>query len=325
MKTIISFFFALAFFIQAPAQMPVTDTLPWCPEGATWVYKSFSPSSLQYYKFKYKSDTVLQDREVKVWVVTSIEIVGGINGEWGRMDDIMGREYLYESNDSVYWYDKVNERFNMIYYFSAEEGDHWTVSNSRAQCLSDSLYPESDSIYVYRTDYDTIANRIYRKIHTSSNRRYRLGSYLTGIGPLFRPFPEINGRFCDYRMAEYGDFYEGGLKCYSDNLRGNVISENIGAPLVCQDLITSTEEIDAREKPKFGIYPNPADNEIFLKTGNREIRELGIYNILGTLVLQDRSGRKRLSIARLKSGIYLLVLQTIDGEVYSYKFIKTNR
>jgi len=74
MKKIISFFFALAFFIQASAQMPVTDTLPWCPEGATWVYKSFSPSSLQYYKFKYKSDTVLQGREVKVWIVTSIEI-----------------------------------------------------------------------------------------------------------------------------------------------------------------------------------------------------------------------------------------------------------
>jgi len=58
--------------------------------------------------------------------------------------------------------------------------------------------------------------------------------------------------------------------------------------------------------------------------GSGEIRELSIYNILGERVLQDCSGRKQLSIARLIAGIYLLVLQTSDRKVYSDKFMKSN-
>jgi len=97
----------------------IVDSEPWCPTDATWIYKSFSPTSSLYYKFSYEKDTVVDAIEAKKINVNKIEYLG-LQPFEGRQESHVGVEFLYERNDSIYWFDLISEVFKFIYSFIPE-------------------------------------------------------------------------------------------------------------------------------------------------------------------------------------------------------------
>lgn len=85
--------------------------------------------------------------------------------------------------------------------------------------------------------------------------------------------------------------------------------------------ITSLENIDAlSESSSISIYPNPANDKIYLQTN--EISAITIYSANGQLVkVQNSNCNDGIDISKLARGIYFMEVQTISGKHHS-KFIK---
>jgi len=68
------------------------------------------------------------------------------------------------------------------------------------------------------------------------------------------------------------------------------------------------------------IYPNPASDQLFIKSSNDGIREYKIYDLLGKNLLDGFVQNNRsIDISNLKSGMYLLKIENTSS---AYKFIK---
>lgn len=75
--------------------------------------------------------------------------------------------------------------------------------------------------------------------------------------------------------------------------------------------------------PDISIYPNPAKDQIIIKTTNLFEPRLNIYSYEGTLILQTRLNKSEniIDISYLKKGIYILKTEFLNGTDYK-KIIK---
>lgn len=69
------------------------------------------------------------------------------------------------------------------------------------------------------------------------------------------------------------------------------------------------------------VYPNPAMSEIRVIT-DLKISKTIIYNIIGEIVYESYLPSKILNIESLNKGVYVLILETINGEKHKQKIIK---
>jgi PKD repeat protein len=74
---------------------------------------------------------------------------------------------------------------------------------------------------------------------------------------------------------------------------------------------------------EFTIYPNPANDVLFITSEEQENADVYIYNTSGQLVMQTllKSGNERIDISKLEKGLYLINIQSGD-EVFTKKIIK---
>ena len=70
-------------------------------------------------------------------------------------------------------------------------------------------------------------------------------------------------------------------------------------------------------KPEFSLYPNPANEFIYLKGEIIDQHRAVIYNVLGQLQINAQILNNKIDVLQLKEGVYFL---KIDG--FTYKFIK---
>ncbi len=90
-------------------------------------------------------------------------------------------------------------------------------------------------------------------------------------------------------------------------------------PLVLGDGVVSptTTGVHVQNNPNLKVFPNPADNIIWIETGAHQIQELRLVNPLGqnqpALCRQVNPAHAALDISRLPAGLYLLIIRTPDG------------
>lgn len=76
------------------------------------------------------------------------------------------------------------------------------------------------------------------------------------------------------------------------------------------------------KKPKISIYPNPAKNDVNIKTDNR-IKAVAIYNTEGRKVYTaEKLELKNINVAMLPSGMYFLQTTDEKGNINQTKLIK---
>jgi len=105
------------------------------------------------------------------------------------------------------------------------------------------------------------------------------------------------------------------------------ISRNTTAKISCEKMevsINVTQEgtvgISERVDNKLQIYPNPVQNEIFIKS-DFQIERVEIYSITGALLKFDSNFKEKIPVSALPQGIYLLKVYTDKGLKVS-KFVK---
>jgi hypothetical protein len=70
------------------------------------------------------------------------------------------------------------------------------------------------------------------------------------------------------------------------------------------------------DQTSIAIYPNPAKDIIYIKSGNKSKVHIEIANVLGkTVYSQMSSTNEEINISNLKSGIYILSLRSEKGKV----------
>jgi hypothetical protein len=72
------------------------------------------------------------------------------------------------------------------------------------------------------------------------------------------------------------------------------------------------------------VYPNPASDILYIRNAER-INKVVVTSIIGKVIDMNTeivSGRKSLNVAGLPSGMYIISVTTVDGEILTSRFVK---
>ena len=322
MKNLYIFLLVLACFTGTKAQY-ILDPHPWCPPGATWVYRSVCRTCGLFYAFQYVSDTVILDKTVKTLKVSQIEYMG-IPGDIHRVVTEVGKEYMYNSNDSIFWFYPADTEFIFIYDFSFTVGDSWIARNPRASCPDDTTYPISDTLSVLSIirDTSTIDSTVSQLSITSTNNFFDYTYVLRNIGSLYSPFPRINPRKCSDVFSEYGEYFDL-LSCYSDSLRGIL---NFGHITECNTLLGGlSRRLKDEDEKLLLVYPNPAYNIVQLHVDAEYIDgDFSIFDMQGRVIFESPIYDLNLTVdvTQLQPGLYFIRVRNPQRKERVSKFIK---
>tara|TARA_B110000503_G_scaffold143543_1_gene245692 strand:- start:1044 stop:3089 length:2046 start_codon:yes stop_codon:yes gene_type:complete len=76
---------------------------------------------------------------------------------------------------------------------------------------------------------------------------------------------------------------------------------------------------------KITLYPNPASNRLMISnTDQLNIKNIAIYSTQGKKIKTVQLIENSISVEDLAEGLYILTIQTVDGEKYSESFVKSN-
>lgn len=73
---------------------------------------------------------------------------------------------------------------------------------------------------------------------------------------------------------------------------------------------------------KFQIYPNPASDQLFIKSNKNNIISAVVYSIAGKRILENGPINGSLDITSLAKGMYFLEITTTEGKRSVEKFVK---
>ncbi len=80
-------------------------------------------------------------------------------------------------------------------------------------------------------------------------------------------------------------------------------------PRMLDDFLEPTTDVANLDLHQLLVYPNPANDRVFIESREGAIDQVEVYNIQGQMVLDhsgDASGRVQLNVSLLKPGIYML-------------------
>lgn len=254
------------------------------PVGAKWHYTTggFISPEIGFFSFESVLDTLIDGRECR-----------RIAGSTGCFEI---SEYVFDRNDSVFFYHPAREEFCLLYDFGASVGDIWTVYH----VFGDSSVVLVDSLGTLEVDGQTL-----RIVHTSpmhSGEIYFWGTFIERIGGIF---PVIG--FCDPSPD--------GLRCYEDT----VISLHQG-PYDCEEIISSTEAVSNSD---IRVYPNPFTDYLQINLP-ATVQSAGyvVSTVDGRAIMQGKLDGSSLNLAHLPQGVYVLNL-TYGNQSFHFKLLKS--
>ena len=270
------------------------------PLPSEWYYEiQFDDGSVTYQHLECVGDTTIGTERPKI-IVRS-------NTHYDRDGETeVTREYVYEENNVVYWWNKDLQEFTTLYDLGANEGDEWEIKVG-----TESLTMHVDGVENY--DYE---GKTYRMLHVSDSQDLFSGDIVCGLGHLTSFFPEK-------LMRHNADFTVNGLRCYwvGDALLYHNGEEDCDA---IYSEIHGVEE-DGPSTPSMGlgsftVYPNPTNGVLFVRThAVRPYDEYRITNLMGQTLLQGSitTENQQIDINGLPSGMYFISV----GE-QTLKFVK---
>ena len=322
MKFLFSLMAFCLLFSTVKAQQ--ADTAAWCPPGATWVYRTFSATSGAYLKYSYEKDTVILNQAVKKIAVSRLQYYS-VSPILGRIENHLGYEYEYMSNDSLYFYDPTSNSFILKFDFNATVGDSLIVRNPRSTCNGNSNFPDQDTLYIDSISAEISGQIAFERYNLSSGNytSFYFSRVIKNIGSADGFHPEISRLACSSSLATYGEFYEG-FAFYQDSVRGRLFAPPYFSDSLANNIISSifrTESgISAAKEVR--VFPNPAQDELWLDIALNGALNLSIYNLAGQEVRHFQLHQNHFSIRDLPKGMYILYLRTDDQQFYQTKFVK---
>ncbi|RLD18603.1 MAG: hypothetical protein DRI69_10020 [Bacteroidetes bacterium] len=226
-----------------------------------------------------------------------------VNGDFDTL-------YLFDRNDSVYYWSDFSVSFELLYDFTAEPDDSWTIEG-----LSVTDTTEFDpflTVFIDSINFSIYNNDTLRVMHHAPSMYFDWGNAI------------IEGLGSDGFMLPIFGLYEsrlGGLRCYSDaNVDYNLT--DLPCDTVIFNIVDGTEDVQL--VPHFKIMPNPASDRLFI----RQLESGGAVNVkvvdlLGNVFLSDAVGiDAEFNIAFLTPGVYFVMFFDKSTLVQAERFLK---
>jgi len=96
--------------------------------------------------------------------------------------------------------------------------------------------------------------------------------------------------------------------------------ENVQADATVNVTFKPLIGIDENRIQKIQIYPNPAHDEIFIKS-ELPIKKVEIYSTIGALLIREDNFAKKISVSTLLKGVYILKIDT-ENDTFIQKIVK---
>lgn len=279
----------------------------WAPIGAKWYFNQPSTESGNYVVFESLKDSVIQGKNVRV-----IEI--NLNGI-----DLVSRECIMQSSDSIFYYNSNSNTFNLLYDFSAKVGDTIVVHENMFKPTT-GFFSYYDSIpnFKYKiTSIDSIQiNSIWfkrQKVIPISEWSFFSGMsddmyFIDKIGSLTYFFGRIQYTYPEQQLSL--------LRCYIDS---EIDYKNAQWDMAC-DFLSNNYSHQTIED--IMLFPNPA-NDILRIRSNEIIEIVEIYDARGSKLFFDKPGNGafNLDLSELDKGVFIVILKTTQKH-YLRKFVK---
>ncbi len=270
------------------------------PVGAEWHYSisqfgGAAPPDAEYAKYQVIKDTLYKGQLARQIEREYFRYVGD-SVKWSTL-------YLFDRNDTVFYYNDQYSRYIPLYIFNVIAGDTLrfyypdtagiTVTDSTFRLIVDSVkmdsFPNSiilKAIYTSPLDIETISG---------------IGSdlpYLEKIGSLSIMLPR----------GTLSLYHDGPLRCYQDSN----VNINYTTKACDQRLIVGISDLELAER-SIQLVPSPVSEFFNIKTEGVRINSIKIYDMRGSLVQTIPNGKSLVDISSLDNGIYLVQLETMFG------------
>ena len=207
------------------------------------------------------------------------------------------REYIYENNGCVYWWHDPQQDSTLLYDFTANVGDEWTITVGND---SVTLHVEEIGIVEYN-------ERVFRSMTVSDDKDIFSGTIVCSVG-------HVNSFFPEQLLENKNGYKVDGIRCFWDE--GTIIyHEGDDDCDAIYEQIHETEEDDDISENEMTVYPNPTNGlinvtiefETFQETSLREA-EYHIINIMGETVMSGKIvyENKTIDVSNLPCGVYLM-------------------
>jgi len=182
------------------------------------------------------------------------------------------QEFVYNRNDSVFYWSFDLNRFEILYDFNAVAGDSWLNTITDEYGDPDTLTITVDSISQISINGNMLKVQFVTYHMMEENRTYSIPSeIIEGIGDIRYLFnwSHWSEGSCDGNRPI-------GIRCFQDSSLGFYQFPNQST---CDYTNLSTEEIDLKE---IQAYPNPLKNKLFLSKIAPELSyDLCLYDLRG--------------------------------------------
>ncbi len=309
---IISLFIPLSCFSQE-----------WGEIGTVWVYNMVSMNSVMYNKYTVEKDTIVDGLDSKKLSIIRIEYVGSEEPLVRMPDKYIGDLIFRAEGDSIFWYD--DNGFEFLYDFSPEVGDEWGIQgNSKAECLTNSNYPDQDIVKVSGFDEGIFGGLAIELIELELNEDSETGNgdwnygvrIYKDIGPNISPIPQ-KGQNCSGNV-DSGVGRHSYLVCFS-GYGANPNSE------LCMELLTNTVDfINNGEISNSNIFPNPSNGLINIRFDkNHKKLSLRLFDMSGKEIVEKSNIAydQRIDFNWLENGVYLLQFISEKDHLVTKKLI----
>ena len=265
------------------------EYLPIGEGNPEWYYEIQGENgSITYQHLEYASDTTVNHKDVTIIIRTNTLYDKGEHSE-------VTREYVYEEDNVVYWWNQELEEFTVLYDLGAQEGDSWVIKVG-----TESITMHVDAVELY--EYD---GKLFRMLQVSDDEDLFSGIIVCGIGHLTSFFPErLMTRGKGYRVE--------GMRCYwrEDELVFKYGSED------CDAMYEKYHHGIGEDGPSTGsgiltVYPNPTDGVLFVQTLRATSLPNQTYRIINLMGQTLQSGTftaetQQIDVSNLPEGMYFI-------------------
>lgn len=303
------FLSALIFFLfafQLNGQTLIEDSAVWHYSGPNG---GAVPPNSEFYRYWVEKDTTYKGQQAKKIERMHFRYAGD-SVSWEPL-------YLFDRNDSVFYYNDHYQRYILLYDFTANVGDTLKfyapdTAAVRTLNLTDSTF----RIVIDSIQMQTFGNETLKAIYSTQldgiSYSGRIGKsdypYIEKIGSLDRMLPQ-------YHMAIME--HDGPLRCYEDSsiyIKYTNLSD-------CNYRIISSLEENKMMSSLFTVSPNPINDFAQLEIANVAIQSIELLDIKGRLVKEFHLNDKKLDFQNVSNGIYFLKVRTQDNEELSKKLV----
>lgn len=187
----------LSTFVLAAWNTVCGQTQEFAPVGAEWYFNlsAFMGSPISFFRMASVGDTVVKGHECRIISAPYVNFL--------YSDAQSGKQYVYNEGSVVYWYNAIIDDFTILYDFSLEAGESWTI-----EVDSCSYYVEIRSV-----EEETWEGHTYRIQNLVEENGVFYGKIIEGIGYECGLFPDCTSCHGVAYDGQFTDF----LRCYVED------------------------------------------------------------------------------------------------------------